>query len=99
VGSNPAAHAIDGDVSLQYSSIVNTIAITIDEETLGLLNRLLRSSPRFRSRSALVRAAIRAYAAQERQRRERARERQVIRENKRLLDRQLRALVKEQATP
>ncbi len=78
---------------------MKTIAITIDEETLGLIDRLHRSSRRFRSRSALVRAAIRAYAVQERERRSRARETQVIRENKRLLDRQLRALVKEQATP
>jgi len=78
---------------------MKTIAITVDEETLVLIDRLHRSSRRFRSRSALVRAAIRAYAAQERERRSREREAQVVRENKRLLDRQLRALVKEQATP
>jgi Arc/MetJ-type ribon-helix-helix transcriptional regulator len=78
---------------------MKTIAITIDEETLGMIDQLHRSSRRFRSRSALVRAAIRAYAARERESRSRARETQVIRENKRLLDRQLRALVKEQATP
>jgi Arc/MetJ-type ribon-helix-helix transcriptional regulator len=76
---------------------MKTIAITIDEETLGLMDRLHRSSRRFRSRSALVRAAIRAFAVQDQERRSRAREAQVIRENKRLLDRQLRVLVKEQA--
>jgi Arc/MetJ-type ribon-helix-helix transcriptional regulator len=76
---------------------MKTIAITIDEETLGLMDRLHRSSRRFRSRSALVRAAIRAFAVQDQERRSRAREAQVIRKNKRLLDRQLRVLVKEQA--
>jgi len=77
---------------------VKKIAITVDEETLGLIDRLLRSSRRFRSRSALVRAAIRAYAAEEREERSRERETRVVRENQRLLNRQLRALEKEQAT-
>ena len=78
---------------------MRTIAITIDDETLGLIDELHRSSRRFRSRSALVRAAIRAYASLERERRSRERELRVIRENKALLDRQLKAMVKEQATP
>lgn len=78
---------------------MKTIAITIDQETLGLIDRLQRSTRRFRSRSALIRAAIRAYTVGEHERRARAREGQVIRANKRLLDRQLRALVKEQANP
>ena len=78
---------------------MKTIAITVDDETLSLMDRLHRSSRRFRSRSALVRAAIRAYAAQESERRARVRELEVIRENKQLLDRQLKALVREQATP
>jgi Arc/MetJ-type ribon-helix-helix transcriptional regulator len=90
---------IDFDAKTQYHPNMKTIAITVDEETLDLIDRLHRSSHRFRSRSALVRAAIRAFAAQEHERRSREREAQVIRENKRLLDRQLRALVKEQATP
>jgi len=78
---------------------MKTIAITIDDETLGLIDELHRSSRRFRSRSALVRAAIRAYVSLERERRSRERELRVIRENKALLDRQLKAMVKEQATP
>jgi Arc/MetJ-type ribon-helix-helix transcriptional regulator len=78
---------------------MKTIAITVDEETLRLIDQLHRSSRRFRSRSAFVRAAIRAYASQERERRSRERELRVIRENKRLLDRQLKAMVKEQANP
>ena len=78
---------------------MKTIAITIDDETLGLIDQLHRSSRRFRSRSALVHAAIRAYASLERERRSRERELRVIHENKALLDRQLKAMVKEQATP
>jgi Arc/MetJ-type ribon-helix-helix transcriptional regulator len=78
---------------------MRTIAISIDDETLGLIDQLHRSSRRFRSRSALVRAAIRAYASLERERRSRERELRVIRENKALLDRQLKAMVMEQATP
>jgi Arc/MetJ-type ribon-helix-helix transcriptional regulator len=77
---------------------MRTIAITIDEETLRLIDQLHRSSRRFRSRSALVRAAIRAYASQERERLSRDRELRVIRENKRPLDRQLKAMVQEQAS-
>jgi Arc/MetJ-type ribon-helix-helix transcriptional regulator len=77
---------------------VKKTAIPIDEETLGLIDRRLRSSRRFRSRSALVRAAIRAYAARDREERSRERETRVIRENERLLNRQLRVLEKEQAT-
>ncbi len=76
---------------------MKTIAITIDKETLDLMERILRSSRRFRSRSALVRAALRAYAAQESESLARARELRAMRENKRLLNRQLRALIKEQA--
>ena len=78
---------------------MKTIAITIDDETLGLIDELHRSSRRFRSRSALVHAAIRAYASLERERRSRERELRVIRENKALLDRQLKAMVMEQASP
>lgn len=76
---------------------MKTIAITIDEETLDLIEQILRSSRRFRGRSALVRAALRAFAAQESESRARARELRAVRENSRLLDRQLSALIKEQA--
>lgn len=76
---------------------MKTIAITIDEQTLKLVDQLHRSSKQFRSRSALIRAAIRDYAVRERERRSQEHERKVFRDNKRLLDRQLRALVKEQA--
>ena len=76
---------------------MKTIAITVDEETLALIDELHGSSEKFRSRSALVRAAIREYAALEKKRSEEEREREIIRKNKNLLDRQLKALIAEQA--
>jgi Arc/MetJ-type ribon-helix-helix transcriptional regulator len=78
---------------------VKTIAITIDEETLRFIDQYQRSSGRYRSRSAFVRAAIRAYAARESERRSRARELRIIRQHKNLLDRQLKAMVRTQANP
>ncbi len=78
--------------------IVNmkTIAITVDDETLALIDDL-GSSAKFRSRSALVRAAIREYAQQVQRSREEEREREIIRKNKDALDRELKALITEQA--
>jgi metal-responsive CopG/Arc/MetJ family transcriptional regulator len=68
------------------------IAITLDQETLDLLDRIEGSSPtRFPDRSAVVRAAIRSYAQE--------RERLAIRENRRMLEKQLRAMVRESAKP
>ncbi len=78
-------------------SNMKTIAITVDEETLALIDDLYGSSTKFRSRSALVRAAIREYAEQVQRRREEEREREIIRKNKDLLDRELKALIAEQA--
>jgi Arc/MetJ-type ribon-helix-helix transcriptional regulator len=78
-------------------SIMKTIAITVDEETLDLIDELHGASTEFRSRSALIRAAVREYAAQVHRRLEEERERELFRENKGILDKQLKALVKEQA--
>jgi len=41
---------------------VKTIAITIDDSTLALLDQLVESSGRARGRSALVRTALREFA-------------------------------------
>jgi metal-responsive CopG/Arc/MetJ family transcriptional regulator len=73
------------------------VALWIDEETLRLTDQLQRASKQYRSRSALFRAAIRAFAR--RKRSARSEERRVIRENKNLLHRQLTALVRGQANP
>ncbi len=76
---------------------MKTIAITVDEETLELIDELYDSSNEFRSRSALVRTAIRAYAAHVRRQREEEREREIIHENKGILDKQLEVLISEQS--
>ena len=78
---------------------MKTIAITVDEETMALIDKLYGSSGKFRSRSAFVRAAIREYAEGERRRLEEEQEREIIRKNKDLLDRELKALIDEQARP
>lgn len=76
---------------------MKTIAVTVDDETLELMDELQASSAQFQSRSALVRAAIREYSARLRRRLEEDRERRVVQQNKELLDKQLKALVEEQA--
>lgn len=78
---------------------MKTIAITIDDETLELLEGVASSSDRYRSRSALVRAAIRAFVAAENRRQEEQREREIIRTNRATLTRQAKALVEAQAEP
>ena len=78
-------------------SNMKTIAITVDEETLELIDELRGSNAEFASRSALVRAAIREYAARLRKRLEEERERELVHQNKELLNKELKALVEEQA--
>ncbi len=76
---------------------MKTIAVTLDEESLDLLSQL--SSDLYPSRSALVRAAIKAFAENERRRREEEREQKVLHRNRDKLARQARALVEDQALP
>ncbi len=76
---------------------MKTIAITIDEETVDLIDKLQGTSSELRSRSALVRVAIREYAARVHKQLEEERERELIHKNKDILDKQLKALVEEQA--
>jgi metal-responsive CopG/Arc/MetJ family transcriptional regulator len=77
---------------------MKTIAITVDEETLALIDELYDASTTFRSRSALVRAAIREYAILARKRADEERERAIIHANKDRLNKELAALISEQAT-
>jgi len=77
---------------------VKTIAITVDEDTLELIDRLHTSSGKFRSRSAFIRAAIREFVEQTNKRLEEERESELVHQNKELLEKQLKALVEEQAT-
>ena len=76
---------------------VKTIAITIDEKTLELLDELTASSPRVRNRSALVCAAIREFARRARRRALEAREERILKKHRRRLARQAAALIAEQA--
>lgn len=78
---------------------MKTIAITVDDETLALIDELQSSPVGFESRSALVRAALREYSDRALRRLEEERERELVRRNKELLDKQLEALVDEQARP
>ena len=71
--------------------------IAIDEATLKLLDKLTDTSSRRRSRSALVRAALRQYAESARRRETEAKDGAVFRKHRRRLARQARALISEQA--
>jgi metal-responsive CopG/Arc/MetJ family transcriptional regulator len=70
---------------------MKTISITIDDAPLRLLDELNAGRPA-RTRSALVRAALREFAERERRPVTEAREREVFRKNRTQLARQARAL-------
>lgn len=78
---------------------MKTIAITIDEAMLKRLDNLATVSPRPRSRSALVRAALCEFLERERRQGIETREREVLRKHRRRLAHQARALIAEQARP
>ena len=76
---------------------MKTIAISIDEATLKLLDGLAATSARHRNRSALVRTALREFADRERSREIEANEGEVFRKHRKRLARQARMLIAEQA--
>jgi metal-responsive CopG/Arc/MetJ family transcriptional regulator len=78
---------------------MKTIAITIDDTTLKLLDELSAGEPRRRTRSALVRTALREFAERERRRADEEREREVFRKHRQQLAREARRLVEQQARP
>ena len=78
---------------------MKTIAVTIDEATLKLLDELTDGSARLRSRSALVRTALREFAERERRRQIEAKDGEVFRKHRKRLARQARVLMSEQARP
>jgi metal-responsive CopG/Arc/MetJ family transcriptional regulator len=78
---------------------MKTIAVTIDETTLKLLDELAGASPRGRNRSALVRTALREFAERQRRREIEARDGEVFRKHRSRLARQARLLISEQAKP
>jgi metal-responsive CopG/Arc/MetJ family transcriptional regulator len=75
---------------------MKTIAVTIDDATLKLLDELT-AGPSPRSRSALVRTALREFAERELRREVEAKESAVFRKHGKRLARQARALIAEQA--
>ena len=78
---------------------MKTIAISIDETTLKLLDELITTSPQLGSRSALVRAAVREFAERARRRAIEAQEDRIVKRHRRRLARQAAALIAEQARP
>jgi len=78
---------------------MKTIAVTIDDTTLKLLDALSAGEPRRRTRSALVRAALREFAERERRRADEEREREIFRKHRQQLAREARRLVDQQARP
>jgi len=71
--------------------------IAIDEATSKLLDDLAETSSRRRSRSALVRVALRQYAERQRRRETDVKDGEVFRKYRKRLARQARALIAEQA--
>jgi hypothetical protein len=69
----------------------------MDEETLRLLDRLTSKGDRNRSRSALVRKAVREFAVRHLRQSQEARERTVLRRHRQRLREEAEALVREQA--
>lgn len=78
---------------------MKTIAVTVDDATLRLLDELAAGEPRRRTRSALVRATLREFAERERRRVIEEREREIFRRHRKQLARETLALIKEQARP
>ena len=78
---------------------MKSIAVTIDEPTLKLLDELAAASARPRSRSALVRIAVREFTEREQRRQAESQESEIIRKHRRRLAQQARALVGAQARP
>ena len=77
---------------------MKTIAMTIDEPTLRRIDRLMATeSARWKSRSEVIRHAVRQFVAAVERAAEEEREKEVFRRHRAGLHRQAVALVKEQA--
>jgi metal-responsive CopG/Arc/MetJ family transcriptional regulator len=76
---------------------MRAIAVSIDEKTLERVDALVASSHHLRNRSAVVRAAVRAFAEDELRRQSEEHERTVLHKNRQRLARQARALIGAQA--
>jgi len=74
---------------------MKTIAITIDEPTLNIVDAMAEKQEM--NRSELIREAVQDYVAQKETETEEEREREIFRRHRRKLKRQVSALVREQA--
>jgi metal-responsive CopG/Arc/MetJ family transcriptional regulator len=79
---------------------MKTIAITIDEATLGRVDRLVSGGdPRSRNRSRIIREAVQDYLSRMERANEEERERAIYRKHRARIARQATVLVREQAKP
>jgi metal-responsive CopG/Arc/MetJ family transcriptional regulator len=79
---------------------MKTIAITIDEGTLGSIDNLLTApAGPWKSRSELVRQALQEFVREAKRCREEAHEAAVFREHRERLAAEARALIAEQSEP
>jgi metal-responsive CopG/Arc/MetJ family transcriptional regulator len=84
--------------SIHIIGNMKTIAVTIDEPTLERMDRLVSAQAKG-NRSELVRVAIQDYVNRLERAVEEEHERGVFQRNRKRLERQAAALVKEQAKP
>lgn len=77
---------------------MKTIAITIDEPTLKLLDDLTTASRGRRNRSALVRSALGEFAEREERKEAEAKEHKIFHKHRKRLAREARLLISEQAS-
>jgi metal-responsive CopG/Arc/MetJ family transcriptional regulator len=78
---------------------MKTIAVTVDDGTLKLLDKLASITTTRSTRSSLVRTALREYAERELRQAVEAHDRVVVRKHRKRLAREARALVRNQARP
>ena len=84
---------------------MKTIAISIDEASLAAIDRLARTDgqrgarKRRHNRSAVIRRAIREFIARGNRREREEIDRRILAANRALIERQVQALVGEQAKP
>lgn len=77
---------------------MKTIAITIDDDTLNALEAVAKELPRrARSRSRLIRMAIKEFVVRQHKEAREAREREVFKKHRAKLARQAKALISDQA--
>jgi predicted transcriptional regulator len=78
---------------------MKAMAITIDADTLRLLDRLVHATRRARGRSALARLAVRRYLDREQRRQAEARDGAILARHQRHLAQAARTLMSVQARP